>query len=492
MAQMITRWQQLKQNLSSSSGGRAFCFVFLIVVLFAVGVVLSNRSLNYPWYGDDFHLVRNFSGSEITQALRGNWDKDGIETPGYRPLTVAFNALRTRMFNESVVSHRLFQIALLAAYLAVASIVAINLGLSYWAAMFAAVFTICTKNNWWNLVWIVDGVHALTGLLLMLAVLLSISAVGNFAAWKIVLAAVLPTLALLVREDALSMFPMIPITGFIYACLTNPVPPARLRLNNGRVAWDVARQDPRFPSLCLMIILSLLLLVAALIFFYVRSRLVAGAPFTIVWEGWQMHLVWLLYPMGITLHGVTPEAVYLTWLATFGFLSGVNLFIAPARWRFMTIYWLVSILVTSAHGLVEARGNLLLIPSTFLSFGIVWMMGGLAKLSRPAFTFSVLVVLSVLISSAIHNRIAQEAANPLSTDYLQSNSNFLWGGKYSQSTVPPVRLAELQQLFVRLNINSRSDFDSLFPGMVEEAATRHSPSDADGKPFEPRISFLQP
>lgn len=140
---MVTKWPGNVLTQFSTTG-----FLFLVIVFFMVGTLLSNRSLRYPWYGDDFHLVRNFSGSEIAQVFSGNWDKDGIETPGYRPLTVVFNALRGRMFKESVVGQRLFQIGLLAAYLAVAAIVAMELGLPYWAAMFAGLFTICTKNNW--------------------------------------------------------------------------------------------------------------------------------------------------------------------------------------------------------------------------------------------------------------------------------------------------------------------------------------------------------
>src|SRR5689334_2991344 len=168
---MITKWSDWRHILTGIRP-TPLSFLFLVLVFFVAGAVLSNDSLRYPWYGDDFHLVRCFSGNEIAQAFSGDWDKDGIETPGYRPLTVAFNAFRGCVFGESVFCQRLFQIGLLAAFLAVAAIVAMNLGLPYWGAMFAGLFTICGKNNWWNLVWIVDGVHALTGLLLISATML--------------------------------------------------------------------------------------------------------------------------------------------------------------------------------------------------------------------------------------------------------------------------------------------------------------------------------
>src|SRR5437879_1632617 len=159
-------------------------FSFFILFLIA-GIALTYPSLCYPWYGDDVHLIRSFSAKELAQTFTGDWDVDHIETPGYRPLTVLFNTFRAGLFGESVAAHRVFQIALVAAYFSVVAGIAMHLGMSYGAAAFAGVFTICTKNNWWNLVWIADGVHAFAGFLLVSAAYLSLSAVKKFAWWKI-------------------------------------------------------------------------------------------------------------------------------------------------------------------------------------------------------------------------------------------------------------------------------------------------------------------
>src|SRR5437588_12995856 len=88
-------------------------FLSLLLLFFLTGTVIGYQSLNYPWYGDDVHLVRVYSTSEVSQVFKGNWDIDNIETPGYRPLTVVFNSFRAAIFDDSFVAHRLFEIALL-------------------------------------------------------------------------------------------------------------------------------------------------------------------------------------------------------------------------------------------------------------------------------------------------------------------------------------------------------------------------------------------
>src|SRR3984893_1793007 len=163
-------------------------FLLMFVAFFLVGAAISYRSLSYPWFSDDLHIVRVFSGSELRQVFTGNWDPDGIETSGYRPATILFNHARAAILDESVLAHRLFQIALVAAYLSILALIAMELRMGLGAATFAGIFVLCTKNNWWNLVWIADGIHAFVGLPLILSAYLILSAMKRFALWKIALA----------------------------------------------------------------------------------------------------------------------------------------------------------------------------------------------------------------------------------------------------------------------------------------------------------------
>src|SRR4051812_34549941 len=59
-----------------------------------VGVALAWPSLAYPMVYDDLHLIRRFSPQELAQVWHSPWDVDGIETPGFRPLTPLFDHAR--------------------------------------------------------------------------------------------------------------------------------------------------------------------------------------------------------------------------------------------------------------------------------------------------------------------------------------------------------------------------------------------------------------
>src|SRR5215207_2444973 len=67
-------------------------------LFFLVGVALVWPSLSYPMVYDDLHLIRNFSPQELAQVWYSPWDVDGIETPGFRPLTPLFNHARFALF----------------------------------------------------------------------------------------------------------------------------------------------------------------------------------------------------------------------------------------------------------------------------------------------------------------------------------------------------------------------------------------------------------
>src|ERR1700730_6627666 len=211
-------WRKAAARVRQST---VLSFLLMFVVFLLVGTAISYRSLSYPWFSDDLHIVRVFSGSELRQVFTGNWDPDGIETSGYRPATILFNHVRAAILDESVVAHRLFQIALVAAYLSILALIAIELDMGLGVATFAGIFALCTKNNWWNLVWIADGIHAFVGLMIILAAYLILSAVRRFAFWKIALATVLAALGLFAREEALSMFPVILLLPCAYVFVRN-------------------------------------------------------------------------------------------------------------------------------------------------------------------------------------------------------------------------------------------------------------------------------
>jgi len=87
---------------------------FLIYLIF--GTAFTLRSITYPMVSDDLHLIRNFSTEQIINSFHGNWEPDGFETPGLRPLTMIFNQVRYSLFGENVVLHHLLLTVLLTTY----------------------------------------------------------------------------------------------------------------------------------------------------------------------------------------------------------------------------------------------------------------------------------------------------------------------------------------------------------------------------------------
>ena len=77
---------------------------FVLFLLLAIAWTWPARA--WPMVFDDLHLVRTFSGSELAAAWTGHWDPDGLETPGFRPLSLAFNHVRAALFGERVIGHR--------------------------------------------------------------------------------------------------------------------------------------------------------------------------------------------------------------------------------------------------------------------------------------------------------------------------------------------------------------------------------------------------
>ena len=78
-------------------------FIFSIIIIAYAFIVSKDNISNGFWY-DDFHLIRNFSNSELISVWHGPYDTDHFETLGYRPLYVYFNDMRYLFFGENVVA----------------------------------------------------------------------------------------------------------------------------------------------------------------------------------------------------------------------------------------------------------------------------------------------------------------------------------------------------------------------------------------------------
>src|SRR5262249_59850488 len=86
----------------------------LIVIAGALTAALYRDTLRDGFYYDDYHFVRPHALTEVVHAFRGPWDATGIEVPFYRPLTVAYFALRFEALGYNAVAYHALSLSLFA------------------------------------------------------------------------------------------------------------------------------------------------------------------------------------------------------------------------------------------------------------------------------------------------------------------------------------------------------------------------------------------
>ncbi|MPZ15422.1 MAG: hypothetical protein GEU73_13525 [Chloroflexi bacterium] len=513
-----------RRRLWTSEG---FAVLALFLLFFLFGSVLAFQSLSYDWFSDDLHLVRTFSPSELASVFTGTFDVDGIETPGYRPLFTVFDHLRAWAFGESVVAHRLFGIALFAAYLSALAFVAQRIGTPYWQGAIAGIVTLSSPFSWSKLVWITDAIHTVTGLLVVLAAALLLSSLSRAVLWKLAISLVLATLALLSREDALAFYPLLPAFAVAYtlkeaargsrAGAATSVfdglpresrrpgalgPPGTLQARTipGTTPSATAAMIPAWPPqawsnisaliwstptafrLKMIGAYTLALLLITVAVFVVRAVLISNVPSTILIEGWIKLLPYVFFPLG-------PGEHTILWVGALVAVLAILRFAVPISARWEALFWLGAALVSTAPALVVARPNLLLYPTSLFGYFLARTLGEFGRRSLVSSIVSALMLVPLIGVSASLNVRSQESLHTMSADYLEGNAQFLWG-QFSRATIPDVRRASLLQQFAELGIHSREEYERRFPLIREEAVRegRDRPN-AAGKVFVPRISW---
>ena len=106
-----------------------FKVVGLVVLFLLIWSALFASTLRYPFYWDDFHLIRPYTGSELLSVFHGVVDPDKIETPGLRPISTFLYNFQGSLFGENIVLQRIFMLALMGVFLCAFAILLLELGL---------------------------------------------------------------------------------------------------------------------------------------------------------------------------------------------------------------------------------------------------------------------------------------------------------------------------------------------------------------------------
>src|SRR5258707_1829860 len=185
---------------------------FLLFLVLAIAWTWPARG--WPMVFDDLHLVRTFRGSELAAAWTGPWDPDGLETPGFRPLSLAFNHVRAALFDDRVIGHRHALAAFFALELALLVPLGRYLDLGAGASIAAGLVMLFTRYSAYHLVWITDGNHHLQGLAFMGSALLLVQALERTSRALLAASLLAIALGLCVREDTLAALPALALIAF--------------------------------------------------------------------------------------------------------------------------------------------------------------------------------------------------------------------------------------------------------------------------------------
>lgn len=413
-------WQRGLYNRGVRNGVAIAAIQFLIFV--GVGTTVAWPALNYRWYNDDLHMIREFSHEELLLAWHHTWDFDGYETIGYRPIEVLFNHTRARMFGETMAALRLFIIALLSASLVVIARSAHRFGLTPAATTLAGVMTLCAKYNSYNLVWMADGVHVWQGLTFALSTVLRWVDGGSFG-WMAA-SVVCFVLGVLTHEGAIGVAPVLIVLAAVAS------------LNSGKLA---GQQKKLLGYAGVLAAVSLAALLAR------QSLLTAETdpPWTV-----PKYLAAQFVEI-VTLAGWEPNMLVAVFLAIFALLLLVA-FRLTAEEKQTAMVWLVCARLSASPGIVETRVNLLLFPITFYCLFAAQVLVAYATGARRIGSLGRAIAVGTVIICVIvplhYNRIQQLSMAPGAVGNVETDCNIALGGDWAKAAAAKRRDDALREL----------------------------------------------
>jgi hypothetical protein len=181
-----------------------------VIALAALATFSVHRpTLHYGFNYDDYHFIRPYTRAEVLASFHGPWDLREVMVPFYRPLTIAFHALRFELFGLNSTAHHAMSLALFAlAAVLVAWLVFRFTARSAAAAIATAIFVAHPAMPYSLVAWVTNQMHLLQ-ILVVLGTLLWWDAVRSrgLAAWLPLL--LFGATSFLIKEDGVMLLPAI-------------------------------------------------------------------------------------------------------------------------------------------------------------------------------------------------------------------------------------------------------------------------------------------
>jgi len=429
---------------------------FLLFLLLAIAWTWPARA--WPMVFDDLHLVRTFSGSELAAAWTGHWDPDGLETPGFRPLSLAFNHARAALFGERVVGHRHAVAALFALFLALLVPLGRRLDLETGAAVAAGLVMLFTRYSAYHLVWITDGNHALQGLAFVGAALLLVDGLAQGSRARLGYSRLAIALGLCVREDTLAALPAL--------------------------AWIAFTRGPRPRATEYTVSLGTL---AFVLLAWRRAVVPAAQPLGLDFAGFARAIVHAFDPVGVGGFDLASRILSHGWWAVLALtLAALVATGDRAAWRSAT-GWALAAVAACTPGLLLQRDDLLFFASLFVALMLAASWRAIWRARPPLRPLVAIGLAWAIVGGAWTGARLAENFHPASARAIDWNTEFLYG-RYASATIPPARRDAVAAQLAALGIRAGEQPRARVRALIDEAkdADRRRPS-ADGRVFFPLL-----
>ena len=170
---------------------------------------VHGETVHYGFDYDDYYFLRPHAAEDVVASLSGPWDLTGVMVKFYRPLTVAFSALRFELFGLNAVAHHTVSLTFfIVAALMTARLVRRSTGRMTGAIIAALYFVSHPAMPYSLTAWITNQMHLLQ-ILVVLGAMLWWDAVRRrgLTGWLPLL--VFGAASFLIKEDGVMLMPTI-------------------------------------------------------------------------------------------------------------------------------------------------------------------------------------------------------------------------------------------------------------------------------------------
>jgi hypothetical protein len=197
-----------------------------VAILAATATLYAHgTTIGYGFHYDDYYFLRPQAWEDVRESFHGPWDLTGVMVKFYRPLTVAFSALRFELFGLNAVAHHTTSLVLFAVAATLTAWLIHRATGRRAAGVLAAVFFTAHPVMPYSLVaWITNQMHLLQMLTVLAALMWWQVARARGLGWWTPLLGVAAA-SFLIKEDGVMLLPAIVVLHEIQRRTVDPTVP---------------------------------------------------------------------------------------------------------------------------------------------------------------------------------------------------------------------------------------------------------------------------